>query len=164
LLKMQRDVATMMTRWDQPIRYLPAMIEEPAERLLTGNLIASEVTELLRSLGFRHEGKFIFDPEAPTDLVEAADGVGDVLVVVLGAANRLGLDAEKTCFDEAHTTNMTKFWTDGSIHKRKSDLKVVKPPTFIKPDFAARIAAQGYLAMSASLPAPVVIDDDTVTI
>jgi predicted HAD superfamily Cof-like phosphohydrolase len=131
----QAKVAEMMKLFGQDVRSLPRMIEDPKERLLAANLVIEEAVEFVRALGFdptvNEDGEIELKEESAytPDLVQAADAIGDVLVVTYGAANRLGVDAA-AIFHEVHRSNLTKVWPDGTVHKRESDGKVVKPETY----------------------------------
>lgn len=59
------------------------------------------------------------------NIVEVADAIGDLLYVVLGAANAYGIDIEPI-FNEIHRSNMSKF-IDGH---RREDGKWVKGPSY----------------------------------
>lgn len=123
-----------MQLFGQEVRTVPAMIPDPKERLLAANLVVEEALEFAKALGFDPEQqedgsvKLVESGEEP-NLVEAADAVGDVLVVTYGAANRLGIRAAAV-FSEVNRSNMTKVWPDGTIHRRDEDGKVLKPDTY----------------------------------
>lgn len=87
------------------------------------DLIEEELTELYHALG-------------KEDLVLTADALGDLLVVVYGAALECGFDMEPI-FREIHRSNMTK--GDGG---RREDGKALKGPSFTPPDLEPIIAAQ----------------------
>jgi predicted HAD superfamily Cof-like phosphohydrolase len=139
----QGAVAEMMNLFGQKVRVTPQMIEDPKERLLTTNLVWEETLEFVKAMGFDiafTDGGITFSISKSTplslvpsaqapDLVEAADGIGDILVVTYGAANRLGINAQAV-FDEVHRSNMTKVWPDGTVHRREYDGKVLKPDTY----------------------------------
>lgn len=62
------------------------------------------------------------------DLVEAIDGLMDLLYVTVGTCVSMGFDIEPF-FNEVHRSNMSKVWPDGKIHKRE-DGKTIKPDTY----------------------------------
>lgn len=129
----QKDVAVMMTLFGQEVRTVPAMLQDPKERLLTANLVVEEALEFAKALGFEPEQQEdgsikLVEGDTP-NLVDAADAVGDILVVTYGAANRLGVQAP-AIFKEVNRSNMTKVWPDGTIHRREEDGKVMKPDTY----------------------------------
>ena len=70
------------------------------------------------------------------NMVEAADGLADLLYVIYGTAISFGLDMEPI-FDEVHRSNMTKI----GGHKRE-DGKWIKPETYEPPDLISIIVKQ----------------------
>lgn len=58
------------------------------------------------------------------DLVEICDGLGDLLVIIAGVANRCGIDIYEI-FNEIHRSNMTK----NGGHKNEYG-KFIKPKTY----------------------------------
>lgn len=60
-------------------------------------------------------------------LVEAVDGLADLLFVTFGAFDAFGVDAEPS-FNVVHEANMTKVDAPRDIHG-----KVMKPPGFVPP-------------------------------
>lgn len=65
------------------------------------------------------------------DIVEVADGIGDLLVVVYGFAQATGINADKI-FKAVHKSNMTKLGADGKVIRRE-DGKILKGPNFKRP-------------------------------
>lgn len=72
------------------------------------------------------------------DLVEAMDGVCDLIYVALGAAVTCGVDLEPL-FDEVHRTNMAK--VGGPV---RQDGKRLKPADWQPPRIAELLVAQGW--------------------
>lgn len=72
------------------------------------------------------------------DLVKAADGLVDQLYVILGAANRWGIDLEPL-FNAVHKANMAK---EGGAVRR--DGKILKPEGWQAPDIAGELRKQGW--------------------
>ena len=62
------------------------------------------------------------------DIIEIADGLGDLLYVTFGLAIAYGIDIDRV-FQEVHESNMTKMWSDGTVHYRE-DGKILKPDTY----------------------------------
>lgn len=91
------------------------------------NLIAEEAIEL---------DDACFD----RDLVGIADGIGDLLYVVYGAALEFGIDIHAV-FDEIHRSNMSKLGPDGQPIYR-DDGKVMKGPGYMRPDIHAVLERQ----------------------
>lgn len=92
--------------------------------LLRHRLIAEELSEL--------KAAWIAD-----DVVEAADAIGDLLYVVLGAAVDCGIDIEPV-FNEIHESNMSKT-IDCQF---REDGKVLKGPHYRPPNLKPIIDAQ----------------------
>lgn len=65
-------------------------------------------------------------------LVDVADALTDLLVVVYGAGHAFGIDLDE-CFKEVHRSNMSKLSEDGKPMYR-DDGKVLKGPNFSEPD------------------------------
>jgi hypothetical protein len=84
----------------------------------------------LRAELIREEAKETCDAIERGDLVEAIDGLCDVLCVVYGAALEFGIDLAPF-WDEVHRTNMAK--VGGPVRK---DGKRLKPPGWTPPDIA----------------------------
>ncbi len=78
-------------------------------------LITSEVGEL-------------GDAVREKDIVKAADALGDILYVVFGMAEEMGLDMDRI-FTEIHESNMSKLKKDGTVLKDAGG-KVLKPETY----------------------------------
>ena len=116
------------------------------------DLIDEELAELCLALAER-------------DLVEIADGLGDLVYVIYGMAVEMGLDLD-LIIEEVHRSNMTKLWQDwgdvsdtldahpswefwGGQHQHgtvvvRDDGKVMKPPTFQKPRIYDALKRQGW--------------------
>lgn len=77
---------------------------------------------------------------ACTDMVGAADALGDLLYVLLGSAVTFGIDLEPV-FEEIHRSNMSKVWPDGTVRKDEGG-KVIKPPTYSRADLLRVLEAQ----------------------
>lgn len=68
----------------------------------------------------------------PEDVVEVADGLIDMLVVIAGAGISLGLPM-RSLWNEVHRSNMSKIGPGGKIIRR-DDGKVLKPDTYSPPN------------------------------
>jgi predicted HAD superfamily Cof-like phosphohydrolase len=142
----QSSVAEMMRAFGQEARRTPAMIEDPIERELTAKLVLEEALEFVEALGFTvnlSNGEINLHGELPTNLVEAADAIGDILVVTYGAANRLGIRAYPI-FQEVQRSNMSKVGPDGKVIRREGDRKVLKPESYFPPDIESELVRQGW--------------------
>lgn len=74
------------------------------------------------------------------DLIEAIDGMCDVLYVVFGTAVEFGIDLQPF-FNEVHATNMAK--VGGAT---REDGKILKPEGWTPPLIAEILAAQGRMS------------------
>jgi len=68
------------------------------------------------------------------DIKEIADALTDILYVTYGAGHAFGIDLDE-CFNEVHTSNMSKLGSDGKPIYNENG-KVVKGPTYFKPDLS----------------------------
>jgi NTP pyrophosphatase (non-canonical NTP hydrolase) len=119
---MQTDIETFMEACDQEVKKYPQLPTE-AIRDLRISLIREEWEgqgELLESL-------------LAGDLVGIADGIADVLYVVIGTAVAYGIDIQEV-FNEVQRSNMTKAtWDEDNqvwFTTRREDGKILKPETF----------------------------------
>tara|TARA_B100001996_G_scaffold219648_1_gene168848 strand:+ start:208 stop:588 length:381 start_codon:yes stop_codon:yes gene_type:complete len=85
------------------------------------DLIAEEFDELREAI-YSKEGT----------LVDVADALTDLLVVVYGAGHAFGIDLDE-CFKEVHRSNMSKLGEDGKPIYRE-DGKVLKGPNYSEPN------------------------------
>ena len=114
----QRDVEDFHEALDCPIGTTPA-IRRPELRV---SLIREETNETIEAI---ERG----------DLVEAIDGMCDILCVVYGTAVEFGVNLAPF-WDEVHRTNMAK--QGGPVRK---DGKRLKPEGWTPPDIAGLLAA-----------------------
>ena len=66
------------------------------------------------------------------DMVGIADGLTDILYVVYGTGHSYGIDLDE-CFQEVHSSNMSKLGEDGKPIRR-DDGKILKGPNYFEPD------------------------------
>ena len=66
------------------------------------------------------------------DMLAIADGLTDILYVVYGAGHTFGIDLDE-CFNEVHSSNMTKLGPDGRVHYFANG-KVKKGPHYREPN------------------------------
>ena len=90
----------------------------------------------LRVKLIREEAKETTDAIKRGDLVEAVDGICDLLYVTIGTAIEFGLDIAPI-FDEVHRSNMAKRGGE-----KRADGKSLKPPGWTPPDVAGEIEKQ----------------------
>ena len=79
------------------------------------------------------EYKETLDAYTKGDLVEVADGLADMVWVIMGLANTLGIPFDDI-WREVKSSNMSKV-VDGKMIKDENG-KVQKPDTYFKPDIA----------------------------
>lgn len=109
-------VAEFMTAFGQTVETEPTWTSVSELRY---DLIDEELKELRQAIDERN-------------IVEVADALTDLLYVVYGAGHSFGLDLDK-CFEEVHSSNMTKLGPDGKPIYRE-DGKVMKGPGYRAPD------------------------------
>lgn len=111
-------VGDFMEAFGQAVRSEP-VFPDPAEVDLRVKLIEEEVQELK-------------DAIVAHDIVAIADALTDILYVTYGAGHSFGLDLD-ACFEEVHTSNMSKLGPDGyPIYNEIG--KVMKGPDYCAPD------------------------------
>lgn len=138
--EVQRDVLDFHDALNIPIGTTPA-IRRPE---LRADLIMEEAIETCeattgRRILWRYEDDLedtmrISGKVAQRSLVEAIDGMCDLLCVVYGTAIEFGVDLAPF-WDEVHCTNMAK--ANGPV---RADGKVLKPPGWAPPDIAGLLA------------------------
>ena len=64
-------------------------------------------------------------------MVEVADGLADMVWVIMGMCNSAGIDFDKI-WKEVKSSNMSKF-VEGKFIKNDAG-KIMKPETYFKPD------------------------------
>jgi predicted HAD superfamily Cof-like phosphohydrolase len=83
------------------------------------NLIREELAELEEGIIAR-------------DIIEVADALTDLLYVIYGTGHSFGIDLD-ACFEEVHSSNMSKLSEDGRAIKNAHG-KVMKGPNYFTPD------------------------------
>ena len=89
-------------------------------------------TRELRLELIREEYTELEDAIDQKDMVAVADALTDLLYVIYGAGHAFGIDLD-ACYQEVHSSNMSKLGDDGKPIKRE-DGKVLKGPNFFDPD------------------------------
>ncbi len=112
----QKDVSEFMILGEQKVS--PVLNLKNDQTQLYMNLIEEEFNETLNA--------FIED-----DLVEVADGLADMVWVIMGMCNSAGIDFDKI-WKEVKSSNMSKF-VEGKFIKSDAG-KIMKPKTYFKPD------------------------------
>ena len=113
-------VKEFMETFDQEVCTKP---DWPKEEVcdLRVDLISEEFDELREAI-YTKEGT----------LVDVADALTDLLVVIYGAGHAFGIDLDE-CFKEVHRSNMSKLGEDAKPIYR-NDGKVLKGPNFCEPN------------------------------
>jgi len=113
-------VREFMEVFGQEVKKKP---EWPKEEVcdLRVDLIGEEFDELREAI-YTKEGT----------LVDVADALTDLLVVIYGAGHAFGIDLDE-CFKEVHRSNMSKLGEDGKPMYR-DDGKVLKGSNFTEPE------------------------------
>lgn len=141
--EMQRQVEEFHAKFGHPIGTTPTfsrpelrarLIVEEAIETAVGLLGSSATIDLLRKELFELGVKA---PKQP-DIVEAADGMCDLLYVTFGSGAEMGIDLQAV-FDEVHASNMAK--VGGAT---RADGKTLKPEGWKPPAVLDRLVDQGY--------------------
>ena len=111
-------VRDFMTTFGQEVKTVPEFPSEDIQKL-RDELIHEEFNEFL----------------AADNLVDIADALTDLLVVIYGAGHAYGIDLDE-CFKEVHRSNMSKLGEDGKPIYRE-DGKVLKGPNYSEPNLEA---------------------------
>ena len=128
-----------MTNFDRVHEFMQTFGQEiktraewPDEKIcdLRVDLIAEELDELKDAI-YNKDGT----------LVDVADALTDLLVVVYGAGHAFGIDLNE-CFKEVHRSNMSKLGEDGKPIYREDD-KVLKGPNYFPPNLEKIIKGDG---------------------
>lgn len=123
----QCKVRQFMHTFGQEVKMYPMWPDEETLHLRLG-LIDEECDELHDGIDRRN-------------FVEVADALTDILYVVYGMGQSLGIDLN-LCFDEVHNSNMSKL-QDGKVLYR-DDGKVLKGKDYVSPDLETVLSHQGY--------------------
>jgi predicted HAD superfamily Cof-like phosphohydrolase len=117
---MQSDVAIFQEACGQKVYKTPSFkTDTPDQTLLYLELIREEFEELEQA----HHDK---------DIIEAADAVGDLIWVVLGYCNSIGIPIAPV-WQAICESNMSKIPEGGKV-LRRADGKILKPDTFFEPN------------------------------
>lgn len=126
-MKIVDDVTAFHKMMGQPVLDTPTVPSN--ERItLRANLIIEEFEETLKSLGVNKYGNIELRP----DLAGLADGLTDLIYVLVGCALEFGIPLEDV-WKEVQRSNMAKAGPDGIVRKR-ADGKVLKPEGWTPPD------------------------------
>ncbi len=112
----QNDVALFMKSGEQGIRSKLSLEGDQANLYM--NLISEEYQETLSAF-------------KSNDMIEVADGLADMVWVIMGMCNSCGIDFDSV-WQEVKASNMSKF-PDGKAIKNEHG-KIMKPNSYFKPD------------------------------
>ena len=112
----QKDVSEFMILGEQKVS--PVLNLKNDQTQLYMNLIEEEFNETLNA--------FIED-----DLVEVADGLADMVWVIMGMCNSCGIDFDSV-WQEVKASNMSKFPNGKAIKNEHG--KIMKPDSYFKPN------------------------------
>ncbi len=101
--------------------------------ILKDENIVNRTTSELRVALIDEEANELMDALDLRDKIEVADALGDLLYVVLGAADVYGIDIDRV-FREIHRSNMTKV-SEGDQNAAKPH-KIRKGPEYSPPDLS----------------------------
>lgn len=95
-----------------------------------------ENKKILRYNLMKEENEEYLEAVQNNDLVEIADALGDMMYILCGTIIEHGLQHKiEEVFDEIQRSNMSKLDEDGKPIYRE-DGKVMKGPSYFKPDFS----------------------------
>ena len=124
---MQSDVRIFMEACGQAVQTRPSFTDENYKQaVLYLNLIREEMAELEE--GFENQ-----------DIVETADACGDLIWVILGLCNTLGIPMGPV-WQEITSSNMSRT-VDGHVIRRE-DGKILKPETYFPPNIHRALQLQ----------------------
>ena len=112
----QNDVALFMKSGEQGVRSELSLEGDQASLYM--DLITEEYQETLSAF-------------ENSDLVEVADGLADMVWVIMGMCNSCGIDFDSV-WQEVKASNMSKF-PDGKAIKNEHG-KIMKPDSYFKPN------------------------------
>ena len=112
----QNDVALFMKSGEQGVRSELSLEGDQASLYM--DLITEEYQETLSA--FKN-----------SDLIEVADGLADMVWVIMGMCNSCGIDFDSV-WQEVKASNMSKF-PDGKAIKNEHG-KIMKPDSYFKPN------------------------------
>jgi hypothetical protein len=109
---------------------------------LREGIISEEYCETLEAMGFIPPDRVKTGPLTTIDLVETADGCGDLAYVAIGSL--ISLFGEEVCREvitAIQDSNMAKF--PGGVVLRKPNGKIAKPEGWTPPDIAGILIKHG---------------------
>ena len=139
-------VAEFMSKFGQPVRRRVVENPEDHEKILRGRLVLEEAFELVEALGLKvsiggreyervnpKEVKLEVDSEVEYNLVEVADALSDLVVVVKGTGIQLGIPVDEITLTEVCPSNTSKLDDDGKAIYDEGG-KIIKSKNFRPPN------------------------------
>lgn len=115
----QTEVKIFQQLCGQTVSFYPTADSNHEQAFLYAELVREEAQELADA--FRDK-----------DIIGVADGAADLIWVVYGLCNAMGIDLEPV-WNEVRDSNMSKVGANGQVIRRE-DGKILKPDTYFKPD------------------------------
>ena len=165
----QGMIAEFHDAFERPVHYTPREMSV-SERELRIKLLWEEFHEFVVASGFSPTLPVVFEhvEGSRSDYIEMADGLGDMLVLCYGTALHMGFNLDDV-FAEIHYSNMSKLGADGKplingetpgyrtglaydgliasesgYDPRLPIGKILKGPTYCKPDIVRAIGFKGF--------------------
>lgn len=154
---MQEAIEEFMRRADQAVAAYPQLPTEAVRtlriRIMVEELLGAIDPEEFANAGpnqyvellIKNKSNELIASMLKGDLVGVADGLADVLYVVIGTAVAYGIDIQEV-FDEVHRSNLTKTVWSEELQRwyiEKDEFgKGIKPPTYSPADIAPIIERQ----------------------
>ena len=154
---MQRDIEEFMRRCDQEVAAYPQSPSDKVRklriRLMVEELLGAVYPEEFSNVESDHYAELIIKNKSDEliasmlndDLIGVADGLADVLYVVIGTAVAYGIDIQEV-FNEVHRSNLSKTVWDEDRQRwyiEKDEFgKGIKPDTYSPADIEPIIARQ----------------------
>lgn len=113
------SIRTMMEAFGQTVQEWPELPHSTNERQLRRTLLAEEYNEYTVA-------------EAESDLVEIADALADMTVIIFGTANAYGIDLPAV-LGEVMRSNMSKVNPKTGKVDRREDGKILKGDNYLPP-------------------------------
>jgi predicted HAD superfamily Cof-like phosphohydrolase len=131
--------------WSAMVREFHLAADQPVEErpihLYTKLAFGGPAHEQLRSLRKRlleEEFNEYLAAERDGSMVGVADGLADMLYIILGTCHAYGIPIERV-FAEVHRSNMTKVDPATGKVRRREDGKILKPEGYSPPDIVSAV-------------------------
>lgn len=152
---MQADIQNFMEICEQEVRKYPSLPDDKVRdlriRLMVEELLGSTKPGPVGGFGspdytlIKNKSDELVQSLLDGNLVGIADGIADVLYVVIGTAVAYGINIQEV-FNEVHRSNMSKAVWDSVAKEwvvmRDEGGKVIKPPTFSEANIGPIILRQ----------------------